>query len=98
MHKEQSGRTKIHHTKDIQRTRLIQIQKPRGHKEDWAAFPRSILVQKPQQTIPKVLILERRGRNRKEKRRAHGIERGRLCSGAGKEPRERERVREFLTH
>ena len=39
MHKEHNGRTKIHHTKDIQSTRLIQIQKPRGHKEERASFP-----------------------------------------------------------
>ena len=38
MHKEHNGRTKIHHTKDIQSTRLIQIQKPRGHKEERASF------------------------------------------------------------
>jgi hypothetical protein len=52
---------------------------------------RSILVQKSQQTIRKVLILERRGRNREKKRREPG-ERA-ACSPGKKERARREGVR-----
>ena len=56
----------------------------------------TISVQKSQQSIPKVLILERRGRNREKKRRRAPGERAACCPFKRRE-REGEGVRGFLT-
>ena len=54
MHKEQNGRTKIHHTKDIQSTRLIQIQKPEGTRRRGPPFPINLST-KSQESMDEIL-------------------------------------------
>ena len=72
MHKEQNGRTKIHHTKDIQSTRLIQIQKPRGHKEERASFPDQFQYKVSKIHSPKSYSKERKGEEETDRKNARG--------------------------
>ena len=68
--KSNSSKTK-HKTYEIELN-----SKPRRAQGELGLLSRSISVQNPQESIPKVLILERRGRNR-EKRRGRRQEEGR---------------------
>ena len=64
---ESRKENRIHSKQSTKRTRLTRIQKPGGHKKDWASFPTQSQYKVFQKSIPKVLILERRGGRRTEK-------------------------------
>ena len=93
MHKEQNGRTKIHHTKDIQSTRLIQIQKPRGHKEERASFPNQSQYKVSKIHTPNPTPREEEGRKNREGGRRTGegaASTGRQAGGRKARKKERE--------
>ena len=74
-------------TEGTQSTKLIQIQKPRGHKEERASFPDQFHTRVSKIHIPKILILERKeGKGRRRKRRLG--ERGEAASGRQAKRRE----------
>ena len=74
--------------------KLKRIQKPRGHKEERASFPDQFHTRVSKIHSPKILILEKKGRNREEEE-----ETPERWSGLGarqREGRKREWVSRYL--